>query len=164
MVLSSIISVVAGLVTALLTTLIVLPIQGRINAKNATAKRLEEEQQTTYVDAMAYVQTIEKRLDELLEDPLVSSGDPLPRVPDDLMIRARMFLVAPAPVARAFDDLTLVWERLCWNIIENGQPVDIIDKQLIYHAERDDEDVVRVANALKRLKSVIRPKALRPVD
>jgi uncharacterized iron-regulated protein len=160
--LTSIIAV-AGLATALLTALIVPLIQGRIDAKNATVKRLEEQQESTYVDAMAYVQTIEKRLDALLEDPLVSSGDLLPRVPDDFMIRARMFLVAPATVARAFDDLTLAWEVLSWNVNESG-PDEMIGDIPIYRAKRDDEDVVRVANALKRLKSVIRPKVLGAVD
>ena len=115
------------------------------------------------MDAMAYVQTIERRLDTLLEDPLVSSGDPLPRVPDDFMIRARMFLVAPAPVARAFDDLTLAWEVLSWNVNEKG-PDEMIGDVPIWHAERDDKDVVRVANALKRLKGETRPKALGAVD
>jgi hypothetical protein len=79
------------------------------------------------------------------------------------MIRARMFLVAPAPVARAFDDLTLAWEVLSWNVNEKG-PDEMIGDVPIWHAERDDKDVVRVANALKRLKGETRPKALGAVD
>jgi hypothetical protein len=34
----------------------------------------------------------------------------------------------------------------------------------IFSAKRDDKDVVRVASALKELKSVIRPKALGALD
>jgi hypothetical protein len=102
---------IAGFATTFLTALIALVVplvQGRVAAKNATAKRLEEQQEASYIDAVAYAQSIEKRLDELLEDPLLQSGERLPPTPDDFMIRARMFLVSPAPVARAFDELTLV--------------------------------------------------------
>jgi hypothetical protein len=150
-----------GLIMTLLSGLGAPLIQGRVAAKNATAKRLEEQQESTYVEAVAYAQSIEKRLDELLEDPLLQSGDPLPPTPDDFMIRARMFLVAPAQVARAFDELTRAWEVLSWNVNENG-PVDMIGNTAIFSAKRDDEDVVRVANALTRLTTVDLP--LRTAD
>jgi hypothetical protein len=143
---------IAGLVTTLLSGLTVPLIQGRVAAKNATAKRIEEQRDATYVDAIAYAQSIEKRLDDLLQDPLLQSGQPLPHTPDDFMIRARMFLVAPAPVARAFDELTLGWEALAWRVNEDG-PDHVIGNTAFFSAKREDEDVVRVANALKRLKS-----------
>lgn len=154
---------ITGLATTFLTALIAPLIQGRITAKNATAKRIEEQQVATYVDAVAYAQSIEARLDELLEDPLLQSGEPLPPTPDDFMIRARMFLVAPASVARAFDELILAWKALSWNLNENG-PVEVIGNIAIYSAKRDDQDVQRVINALNGLKSGIRPKALGRVE
>jgi hypothetical protein len=75
------------------------------------------------------------------------------------MIRDRMFFLAPTAVARAFNDLALAWETLCWNLNEEG-PDEMIGNTPIFRAKRDDEGVVRVANALKELKSLIRPKAL----
>jgi hypothetical protein len=101
-------------------------IQGRVAAKNATAKRLEEQQEATYVDAIVYAQSIEKRLSNLLEDPLLQSGQPLPPTPDDFMIRARMFLVAPSAVARTFNELALAWEILCLN--RNDEGADEMDR------------------------------------
>jgi hypothetical protein len=109
------------------------------------------------VDAVAYAQSIEKRLESLVEDPYLSSGQ-LPPTPDDFMIRARMFLVAPSAVACAFNDLALAWE-LSWNL--NGEGLDEMIRNItIFRAKRDDKDVMRVANALKELKSLIRPRAL----
>jgi hypothetical protein len=154
---------VVGLATTLGAALIAPLIQGRVAAKNATAKRLEEQQEATYVDAIVYAQSIEKRLGDLLEDPLLQSGQPLPPTPDDFMIRARMFLVAPSAVARTFSELALAWEILCLNLNEEGAD-EMIGSTPIFSAKRDDKDVVRVASALKELKSVIRPKALGALD
>ena len=78
---TSIVAVV-GLPTTLGAALIAPLIQGRVAAKNATAKRLEEQQEATYVDAIVYAQSIEKRLGDLLEDPLLQSGQPLPPTPE----------------------------------------------------------------------------------
>ena len=79
------------------------------------------------------------------------------------MIRARMFLVAPASVARAFDEMTSAWESLVWRLNEDG-PVMVIGSEAFHAANPDDKDVTRVMNALKRLKSEIRSEALGPVD
>jgi hypothetical protein len=140
---------VVGLATTLGAALIAPLIQGRVAAKNATAKRLEEQQEATYVDAIVYAQSIEKRLSNLLEDPLLQSGQPL--------------LVAPSAVARTFSELALAWEILCLNLNEEGAD-EMIGSTPIFSAKRDDKDVVRVASALKELKSVIRPKALGALD
>jgi hypothetical protein len=133
-------------------------VQGWIAARNATAKRREEQQEAAYVDAVTYVQSIQAQLDEFLEDPVFRDRRRIPPTPDEHAIRARMFLIAPAPVARAFNDLTLAWDALCWDLGETGLPRDEIQ------VKRDDDDVVRVRNALTRLKSSIRPKELGAVD
>ena len=47
-----------GLVTTLQSGLGAPLIQGRIAAKNVSAKRIEEQREATYVDAVAYAQSM----------------------------------------------------------------------------------------------------------
>jgi hypothetical protein len=154
---------IAGLTTALLGTLAVPLMQAHFTGKREAASRTDERRHATYVDAITYAQVAEERLHYLTEDPLYRSNRPLPETPDELMIRAKLVLVAPADVAHAFDELTRAWGILGWNLNENG-PAEMDGNTPIYVAKSDDKDVVRVAAALTELKSALRPKALGPIE
>jgi hypothetical protein len=145
---------VAGLTTTLLGALGAPIIQGQMTAKNATAARLQEQREAAYADAILYAQIIEERLNDLQEDPLTRSERKRPPTPDDLLIQARLFLVAPDAVTTAFGRLTTAWDILSWNLNEAGPT----GPYGAFEASSDDPDVQKVAAALESLKSAIRPK------
>lgn len=118
---TTIVSIV-GLITTFLSGLGAPLIQGRVTAQNATAARLQEQCDAAYADAILYAQTIEERLNDLQEDALTRSDRKRPPAPDDLLIRARLFLVAPDAVTTAFGQLIAAWENLSWNLNEAGPP------------------------------------------
>lgn len=142
---------VTGMATTLLGALGAAVIQGRMATKNALTKRMDEQRDATYVDAIIYAQMIDERLNELLENPTRSHRSRPPQ-PDDLVIRARLFLVAPNAMTKAFGSLTVAWEVLTWRLNEDG-PRQYGE----YEANRDELDVRRVAGALEALKNAIRP-------
>jgi hypothetical protein len=111
---------VTGMATTLLGALGAAVIQGRMATKNASTKGMDEQRDTTYVDAIIYAQMIDERLNGLLENPLTRSHRSRPPQPDDLMIRARLFLVAPNAMTKAFGNLTVAWEVLTWRLNEDG--------------------------------------------
>lgn len=154
---------VAGLATALLGTLAVPLITAYFASKRETAARTDERRYATYVDAITFAQLVEARLNEIAEDLLYRSHRKFPDLPDELMIRAKLVLVAPAGVTRAFDEVARAWEILGWNLKESG-PVAVDGDDPVFFATEDDKDVVRLAGALKQLKSVIRPDELGELD
>jgi hypothetical protein len=154
---TTIVSIV-GLITTFLGGLCAPVVQGRVSAKNATAARLQEQRDATYADAILYAQIIEERLNDLQEDPLVRSQRSWPPTPDDLMIRARLFLVASDEVTTAFGRLVTAWEILSWALNESG-PTGPHGE---FVASSHDPDVQNVTAALASLKSAIRPTPTSP--
>jgi hypothetical protein len=147
---------IVGLITTFLGGLGAPLVQGRVSAKNAAAARLQEQRDAAYADAILYAQIIEERLNDLQEDPLTRSERKRPPIPDDLLIRARLFLVAPDAVTTAFGQLITAWDILSWNLNETG-PTGAFGA---FEASSDDPDVQKVSVALESLKSAIRPDRL----
>jgi hypothetical protein len=145
---------VAGLITTLLGALAAPLIQGRMTAKNASAARVQEQREAAYADAILYAQIIEERLNDLQEDPLTRSERKRPPTPDDLLIRARLFLVAPDAVTTAFGQLITAWDNLSWTLSETGPT----GPYGMFEASSDDPNVQKVGAALESLKSTLRPK------
>ncbi|WP_396913238.1 hypothetical protein [Mycolicibacterium sp.] len=152
---SSVIAV-AGLTTALLGTLTVPLLQSYFTSRRERSARMDERRHTAYLDAITYAQIIEARLDDLTLDPLYRTTRPLPTAPDEVLIRAKLGLVAPSQVSSAFDELATAWDMLTWNITENGQQGSHGE----FMADEDDEDVVRVRAALVDLKAAVRSKSV----
>jgi hypothetical protein len=146
------IAALTGSATTLIGALSGALVQGRIAAKNASTTRLDEQRDAIYLDALVYTQMIEERLNYLLENPATRSRRSRPEQPDDLIIGARLFLVAPIAVVNAFSNLTDAWEALISRVSEDG-PGHYGDLE----ANRDDQDVQSVAAALDSLRNVIRP-------
>ncbi|OBF38157.1 hypothetical protein A5724_10540 [Mycobacterium sp. ACS1612] len=140
-------------------TLTVPLLQNYFTGKREATARMDERRHATYVDAITYAQVVEERLDELTEDPLYRTHRPIRQTPDELMIRAKLLLVAPSGITRAFDDLTDAWKILSWNVNESG-PVETYGDEAVFFAKRDDKDVIRVVEALNKLKDGLRPKRL----
>jgi hypothetical protein len=139
---------ILALTTALLGTLAVPLIQAYFTRKREAESRMDERRHATHIDAITYAQVIEAGVNYHTEDPLYRSHRPLPQAPDELMIRAKLVLVAPANVTRAFDELTHAWDIFSWNLNENG-PAYMDGDIPIFVASGDDKDVVRVVAALK---------------
>ncbi len=152
-----------GLATALLGTVAVPYITAYFASKRESVARIDERRYATYVDTITFAPLVEARLSDITEDPLYRSQRKIPDLPDELMIRAKLVLVAPANVTRAFDELTRAWDILTWNLNESG-PVEVHGNTAIFFAAEDDKDVVRLAAALKQLKSAIRPNELGALD
>ncbi|MGU3497730.1 hypothetical protein [Mycobacterium sp. C31M] len=150
---------IAGLTTALLGTLTVPLLQSFFTNKRENALRLDERQHSAYIDAVTYAQIVAQRLEDLSEDPLTRSHRALRPTPDEVLIRAKLDLVAPTAVTQAFDELTRSWEILSWNLNEEG-PSAVYGDEVVFHVAHDSPDVIRVVTAINRLKQELRPKKL----
>ncbi|MFB1299082.1 hypothetical protein ACAG24_026605 [Mycobacterium sp. pW049] len=137
--------------TALFGTLAVPIIQGILTSKREARVRVEERRHAAYLDAMTFAQIVEETVDDLVEDPVYRSNRKLPEAPDRLLVRARLELVAPVGVTRAFDALTRAWDAFRFNLNEAG-PIEVIGDEPTWQVSDDAEDVKRLRQALTTLK------------
>lgn len=142
---------IISLVTALFGTLAVPIIQGILTSKREQKQRTEERRFGAYIDAMVFAQVVEETVNDLVEDPVFRSDKKLPVLPDGVLTRARLDLVATIGVTRAFDELTKAWDIFHFNLREAG-PVEVIGREAVWQTSNDDKDVVRLRKALKALK------------
>jgi hypothetical protein len=101
---------------------------------------------------MIYMQSIESRLNETLEDPDLRSGRNYPEVPHQGFITARLRLIAPPQVVQTWEQLIHAWDVLAWNAEQDGPVNDRGD----YHLKPSDADVVRARAALQALTTALR--------
>ncbi|MGJ6126308.1 hypothetical protein QN239_27405 [Mycolicibacterium sp. Y3] len=151
---------IAGLSTALLGTLTVPLLQSYFTSRRESGLRLDERRYDAYVDAISYAQIVEEKLTELTEDPVARTYRAARPTPDAVMIRAKLVLVAPTTVARAFDELAVAWDDLRWVLSQESPVRDYGDGDFEYFLERDHPNVVRVTAALNALRTGVRPKPL----
>jgi hypothetical protein len=143
---------IAGLTTTAATALGAPLIQGRIAARNAHAQRLFEQRAAAYADAVAYMQRIEARLDDMVRHPdLRRYRKPIDVEHQDL-ITARLRLVAPRPILFSWWTLLDTWEALFQNAYEGHDPDDPDDP----HLPPDDRDVRNVVAAIKEFDAAVR--------
>jgi hypothetical protein len=142
----------SGLITTASAALGVPFIQGRIAVRNAAAGRLHEQRVAVYTDAVIFLQSVESRLQETLEDPDLRSRRERAEVPHQDLITARIRLLAPMPVVQSWQELVVAWDALAWNAQEEGPVNDRGD----YHLNPENPDVLRVQATLHALTTALR--------
>ncbi|BBZ64906.1 hypothetical protein MINS_03350 [Mycolicibacterium insubricum] len=145
---------IAGLGTATIGTLAVPWLQNYFTRRREEAARLDERRYAAYVDAITYAQYVEVRVNNLTTEPYYRGSRSYAPHPDEILIRAKLHLVAPVEVSHAFDGLVEAWESVAWNVNEVGPQGP--DGE--FFADKDQPDVVRLCAALEALKAAVRTK------
>lgn len=145
-----------GLLATTTTAIGVPYIQGRIASQRDLATKLLDERITAYAEAMVYLRAVQGSLDETVTDPMYrQSAYKWPDMPHRDLITARLHLVAPVELMTRWDELTVAWDALCWNLQEDGPANDHGE----FYAAEDSADITRVRHAIETLTAELRQGA-----